>query len=131
MTESLGVWAKNDTTTFKGTLDKVRWSFGHKDEIHKLQSYMNVHVATINMLLAEYGLEKMNLVSETAEAGQRDIERRLEDTRGLLQQISDSGSTQLLMMQTVYWMTRKLFKIVNGELKASWRSLGDMVARVW
>lgn len=128
---SLGVWAKNDTNTFKGTVDKVRWAFGQRDEIRKLQSYLNVHVATINMLLAEYGLEKINLVSDKAEAGQQDIERRLEDTRGLLQQISDSSSTQLLMVQKVNLMTRKLFKMVNGELKASWRSLSDMVARVW
>ncbi|KAJ6032237.1 hypothetical protein N7540_002969 [Penicillium herquei] len=126
---SLDVWAKNETNAIKGTLDKVRWAFGQKDEIQKLQSYMNVHVATINMLLAEYGLEKINLVSDKAEAAHQDIERRLEDTRGLLEQISESGSAQLLVVQKVNSMTRKLFQMVNGELRASWRSLGEMVAK--
>ncbi|KAJ5726319.1 uncharacterized protein N7483_007676 [Penicillium malachiteum] len=124
-------WAKNDTNAIKGTLDKVRWAFGQKDEIQKLQSYMSVHIATINMLLAEYGLEKINLVSDQAEAAQQGIERRLEDNRGFLEQISESGSAQLLVVQKVNSMTRKLFQMVNGELKASWRSLSEMVTKVW
>lgn len=128
---SLGVWAKNDTNSFKGAVDKVRWAFGQRDEIQKLQSYINVHVATINLLLAEYGLEKLDIVTDNAEASQQDIERRLEDTRGLLQQISDSVSTQLLVVQRVHSMSRNLFQLVNGELKASWKSLSDMVTRVW
>lgn len=41
---SLGVWAKNDTNSFKGTVDKIRWAFGQRDEIHKLQSYINYRV---------------------------------------------------------------------------------------
>lgn len=127
---SLGVWAKN-TGSLKGTLDKVRWAFGQRDEIHKLQSYINVHVGTINILLAEYGLEKISLASDKAEADQQDIQRRLDDTRGLLRQISDGSSTQLLVIRRVDSMTRKLLKMVNGELKASWKSLGDMVASVW
>ena len=129
--KSLGVWAKKDANPFKGTVDKVRWAFGQTNEIHKLQSYLNVHVATISMLLAEFGLEKITLASEKAEAGQQDIERRLEDTRVLLQQIGDKDSSQLPVVQRVASMTTDLFQMVNGELKASWRSLSDMVARVW
>ena len=46
---SLGVQGR--ASTFKSTRNKVRWTFGHKDEVSRLRHYLNIHIDTINMLL--------------------------------------------------------------------------------
>jgi hypothetical protein len=70
--KSLGVWG-----ILGPVAGKVRWSFGQKDVIRNLQSYLNIHVGTIDILLAEHGLEMMDLASDRAEAGQLQIRERL------------------------------------------------------
>lgn len=45
---SLGVWMKSSAVL--RVTDKVRFRLGKKDEIRKLQNYLNVHVGTINVL---------------------------------------------------------------------------------
>ena len=41
---------------------------GQTNRIRKLQGYLNIHVGIINILLAEHGLEMLNLELERAEA---------------------------------------------------------------
>src|ERR1700712_5343270 len=47
--QSLGV-STADRNVLKSTVDKLRWSFGRKDEIWRLQCSLNIHVGTINIL---------------------------------------------------------------------------------
>lgn len=105
----------------KKTADKLRWAFGEKDEIKKLQSYLNIHIGRINILLAEHGLERMNLASEKGELDQLHIQERLKNTKSLMQSIKDSVNSMLT----------KLFGMANGELGSPLKSLGEMVAKVW
>ena len=60
--KSLGVWGKPGA--WKETRGKVRWALGRQKEVHKLQSYLNVQVGTINMRLSEYNLEMMIRLAE-------------------------------------------------------------------
>jgi hypothetical protein len=126
--KSLGVWKKNGVIT--NTTDKLKWSFGQKEEVCKLQSYLNIHVGTINILLAEHGLEKMDLASEQAVADQLQIRERLEDTRGIVNSIRGSLNAQALIVGTTQKMTTRLCEMIGGEFRTSWRSLGEMVAKV-
>jgi hypothetical protein len=126
---SLGVWSERNP--IRGATDKVRWAFGQKDEIRKLQSYLNVHVGTINILLAEHGLEMMNIDSKKAEADQLRVRERLEDTRNVINSIKSSVSLQASAIKTTHSMLSRLFELVSGELTTSWKCLGEMVAKVW
>ena len=63
---SLGVWGKS--SVIKSTADKLRWGLGQKDDVNKLQNYLNIHIGTINILLAEHGLEKMSILSDKSSA---------------------------------------------------------------
>lgn len=108
----------------------MRWAFGEKDEIKKLQSYLNIHIGTINILLAEHGLEKMNLASEKGELDQLHIRERLENTKSLMQWIKDSVIAQTAALQTTNSMLTKLFGMVSGEIGSSLKSLSEMVAKV-
>lgn len=127
--QSLGIWGKEGV--IKSTADKLRWGLGRKEEVRKLQSYLNIHVGTINILLAEHGLEKMDLASDKAAAEQLHIRERLEDTRSIIKRIGDSLSMQALVIQNTHSLLSRLFETVAGELKTTWRSLGDMVAKAW
>jgi hypothetical protein len=127
--KALGIWG--GANAFKKTAGKVRWAFGEKDEIKKLQSYLNIHIGTINILLAEHGLEKMNLAFEKRELDQLHIRERLEHTKSLMQWIKDSVIAQTAAVQNTNYMLTKLFGMVSGELGSSLKSLGEMVAKVW
>ncbi|KAF2489919.1 hypothetical protein BU16DRAFT_597520 [Lophium mytilinum] len=124
----LGIWGKRGGIGL--AKNKLQWTFGHKEEIHKLQSYLNVHVGTINILLAEHGLEKMDIASGKFEADTLHIRERLESTRGILQGIKDSVAAQAAIVRTTHTMLARLFQMVTGELKTSLVALGEAVARV-
>ena len=32
---------------------KIQWAFGKRDEVNRLRDYLNIHIGTINMLLAQ------------------------------------------------------------------------------
>jgi hypothetical protein len=127
--KSLGVWSKEGR--LKAVGNKLKWAYGEKDEIHKLQSYLNVHVGTINILLAEHGLEMMNIASEKLEADNLHIRERLDDTRSIVRWIKDSVSAQALAVKATNSMLSRLFDMITGELRTSWTSLEAMVAKVW
>ncbi|KFX86691.1 hypothetical protein V490_08937 [Pseudogymnoascus sp. VKM F-3557] len=125
---ALGIWGK--ANPIKNTADKLRWAFIEKDEIKKLQSYLNIHIGTINILLAEHGLEIMNLTSEKGELDQLHIRERLENTKSLMQWIKDSLIAQTAAVQKNSSMLTELFRMVSGELGSSLQSLREMVAKV-
>jgi uncharacterized protein YpuA (DUF1002 family) len=107
------------------------WIYGQKDEIRKLQSYLNVHVGTINILLAEHGLEMMNLASERVEADHMHIRERLDDTRTIISWIKDNVSAHALAAKFTNSMLSSLFNMITREFRTSLKSLEAMVARVW
>jgi hypothetical protein len=126
--KSLGIWGK--AGVIASTSHKLQWSFGHKEEVHKLQNYLNIHVGTINILLAEHGLEKMDFASEKAAEDQLHIREQLEDTRSIVNSISGSLNAQALVVGATQKMTTRLYEMISGEFRTSWRTLGQMVAKV-
>ncbi|TVY87151.1 hypothetical protein LAWI1_G007091 [Lachnellula willkommii] len=127
--KALGIWG--GANPIKKTADKLRWAFGEKDEIKKLQNYLNIHVGTINILLAEHGLEMMNIASEKGELDQLHIRERLDNTKSLMQFIKDSVIAQTAAVQNNNSMLTKLFGMVSGELGSSLKSLGEMIAKIY
>ncbi len=127
--KSLGVWGKD--RGLRGTKDKLVWAYGKKDELQKLQSYLNVHVGTINILLAEHGLERMKLASDKANADYLNIEERLDGSRKLISSIRDNVTAQALAIRETSSMVMRLFDMMGGEVKQSLKALGEIVAKVW
>jgi hypothetical protein len=115
----------------KSAPDKLKWTFGHKEEIKKLQNYLSLHVGVINMLLTEHGLAKMTIATEKTEVDNLHIRERLHITHTLINGIDDRLSSQTLVIQRVHSMLTRLFQMVSGELGTSWQSLSEMVAKVW
>ncbi|OBT40995.1 hypothetical protein VE00_08259 [Pseudogymnoascus sp. WSF 3629] len=126
---ALGIWG-GEANLVKNTADKLRWAFREKDEINKLQSYLNIHIGTINILLAEHGLERMNLASEKGELDQLHIRERLENANSIMERIKDSVVALAIVGRNNTSMLTTLFRMVSGELHSSLKSLGEMVAKV-
>lgn len=126
---SLDIQAKGGA--FKATGDKLRWAFGKKDEIQKLQNYLNLHVGTINMLLTEHGLASMTVAAEKAEVDNLQIRERLDQAHGLIRCIKGNVVAQKLIVQNTLTMLSRLCETINGEFKTSWTSLCEMVSKVW
>ncbi|KAK5652130.1 hypothetical protein OQA88_10772 [Cercophora sp. LCS_1] len=115
------------SSSWKAPVDKVRFMISEKDDIRKMQSYLSVHVGTLNMLLAEYGLETMNLAREKTQSGQLEIKDRLESTRGLLAQVQDSVTKQAAVVCSAGSMLERLYRLVSGEIHTSVKSLERLV----
>ena len=92
-------------SSWKAPVDKIRFMVSQKDEIRKMQSYLSVHVGTLNMLLAECGLETMNIAQESVQVYQLDIKDRLETTKGVVTQVRDSVTKQAAAISRLllYW----------------------------
>ena len=127
--KSLGIWNKSHTV--KSTTDKLRWTFGSKHDIKKLQAYLNMNVGTINMLLAEYSLEKMDMASRRAEADSAQVRNQLHDTHIILEDVGRSLPAQALLLRNVCSMVDGIHKFVCGEMKASLEHFGRILGNVW
>jgi hypothetical protein len=127
--KSLGIWGKEGV--IKGTADKFRWMLGKKEAVAKLQCYLNVHMGTINMLLAEHGIEMLDVTSEQRETHDLRIHERLEDSRKVIDNIQGNIAAQALALENSRSMLEKLYRMVNGEFTSSWKTLINMVAKVW
>ena len=125
---SLGVGHK--ASTARSTTDKLRRTFGKKEEVQKLQGYLNLHVTTIDMLLMEHGLATITIAAEETKADNLYIRERLDQTRSVLSHVKGSVEGQQIVVQATQSLLARLFEMVSGEFRTSWKSLGDMVAKV-
>jgi hypothetical protein len=128
---SLGPSTTGSGSAWKAPVDKVRFRLGGSDEIRRIQSYLSVHIGTLNMLLAEHGLETMNLAQEKTESEQLAIRERLDTTKGVLAQVRDSVTKQAAALYNATALLEQLYNLVSGEVCTSWKRLEDMVAGAW
>ena len=127
--KSLDVWAIGGAP--KSVVHKVRWGLSMNGEIEKLKGYLNLHVATINMLLMEHGLEKMSFAQERADSDNLQIRERLDVAQSLIERLKDTVSGQMALVQNTNAMLKRLMDTVCGEFRTSWKSLGEMAANIW
>lgn len=101
-----------------------------KGEVNKLQGYLNLHVATINILLAEHGLEKMSFAQEKANSDNLQVRERLDVAQGLIERVRSTVSGQMTLIENTNSMVKSLVDMICGDFQTSWKSLGEMVAKV-
>ena len=115
----------------KSVAHKLKWTFGKKSQVAKLESYLSVHVANINMLLSVYGIQTLELTSKTGEAQQLFVQEQLKETQGLIKGIEGNISIQTAVLQENQNMITTLFKAIRDDFPGSLRALINMVGRVW
>jgi hypothetical protein len=115
----------------KTATDKLRWMFGDKHDIKQLQTYLNIHIGTINLMLTEHALERMDLKERKAEENVFQIREGLNITHNALQNIHRHSAGQAVVLNTMHSMLGNLCKVVCGEIKAPLQQLSQVVNTVW
>ena len=118
-------------TTFKSTIHRLQWAFGKKAPLAKIQSYLNVHIGNINMLLTLHGLEKMDFASQMTEHEHASIEKRLNDTRGLVDLVHGNVAVQTTAIHSNCRVISSLYDYLHGEYSRSFTRLFGMVTRLF
>jgi hypothetical protein len=89
--KSLGSHPPKRRKIMQNTTRKIQW-LGMKDDIYKLQHYLDTHIGTINILLAEYQLDLLSLASEQASSDKLDIQSHLRATQDAIDATKTSAS---------------------------------------
>jgi hypothetical protein len=126
---SLSPWSRSHTG--KTVTDKLRWTFGEKDDIRRLQTYLNVHIGTINILLVEHGLERMDIHEKKAEEDALQIRQQLDNANTTLRDVTKNSATQAVILNTMHSMLGNLCMVVCGEVKATLQQVSQVVNKVW
>ncbi|KAF6238418.1 hypothetical protein HO173_003385 [Letharia columbiana] len=79
---------------------KVCCALGKKDEANRLRNYFNLHIWTINMLMLQEGLERLDVASEQSDKNQEDTKDGIEGYSRELKEVK--GRTSLLKAMSTY-----------------------------
>ena len=109
--KSLGSGSPKCRRIVKDTTRKILW-LGMKADVHKLQHYLNTHVGTINVLLAEFQLEYLNLASAQASSNKQEIQSHLQTIEDA---IKATRTTALLEKQRI----DSHLQTIRDEIKAA------------
>ena len=82
-------------------------------------------------MLAELGLERMDLAEGIAETHRAEIRQQLDSARGFLADISGNILAQVAVVRNVQSMVTALHSFVFVELRSSWDLFGRTISRVW
>ena len=118
-------------TTLKSTIHRLQWAFGKKARLTKIQSYLNVHVGNINMLLTLHGLEKMDFATQITGHQRASVEKRLDDTRGLVGLVHGDVTAQTTAIHSSCKILSSLYDLLCGDSSCSFKGLFSMVSQVW
>lgn len=127
----LGVKSRDSESTVKRALMRTRWAFSKKDEVRKLQSYLNIHIGTINMMLLQHGLEGLDIASNRCEASQQDIKKSLENTNALVVELGANLKEQDLVVKKNSSILSSLLGLVTSDMIVSLKTLTSTVAQIW
>ena len=94
--KSIGI--NEDAGVVKGTVRKLQWASGKKEEVAKLKSYLNVHIASVNLQLLTAGLETLEASSKSTESSQIHINQALEASRSTTTNLRSRIKDQLALV---------------------------------
>lgn len=117
--------------SLKSVGHRLCWAFGTKEEVDRLRNYLNIHVGTINMMLATKGLGQMEVASSKANDTQAAMKDHIERSSMEFNSFRGDIHAQSLAIQENRSIMSKLLQVVGGEVAAPLRSLSDIVTKVW
>ncbi|KAF2856102.1 hypothetical protein T440DRAFT_384380 [Plenodomus tracheiphilus IPT5] len=111
---------------FSHTSHKLKWT-SHQRELEAFKTQLIVHIGVINMELEQRNLACVEQIKSQLEVHDTHINKRLDDTRVLLENAKKTSDTQALLMDNLQSMFTLLFFFVFGELRKSLQALSQML----
>jgi hypothetical protein len=96
-----GLGPHGDKTKWAAITSTLEWSFGHKDDTRRLQTYLNVYIGTINILIAEHNLEFISIAEKTFQAHSSQVRDQFNAIQGDLECLRQRVSAQAFAMNNV------------------------------
>ena len=127
--KSLGLGKSVDKVRDAGR--KIQFALGRKEEAHRLRSYLNMHIGTMNMLMVQNGLEKLDVASEQSKKNQEETRNGFEARSRELKEMKGDVEALVLAVRENNSMIQKLFGVVGGEIAAPLTTLIQTVAKIW
>jgi hypothetical protein len=127
--KSLGPWSRPQIV--QAVTDKLGWTLRRKEDINRMQTYLNMHIGTINILLTEHGLERMALNDKKAEERAVQTQRQLHNAHSLIADIAQDLPAQAHAIRNMNTMLGGLYHLVCGEIRISLHELCQKVKKVW
>ncbi|KAF4470697.1 aspartic ase precursor, partial [Fusarium albosuccineum] len=109
---------QSKSNAIKGVIDKIGFLLNHRDDIRKLQTYLNVHLGSINVLLAKHGLNTVKLAADRCQTDHLQIKERLGTSTDLLSRIQTSIANQGPIISKTMSVAGMIFDILSEEVKA-------------
>lgn len=106
---------------------KVQYALKKKDEANRLRHYLNLHIGTINALMLQISLERLDVASEES----RETKDRIQSCSRELKEVRGNAEAQVLAVSENKSIIYKLLKMVNGEIAAPLKTLSQTVVKVW
>ena len=88
---------------------KVCCALGKKDEANRLRNYFNLHIWTINMLMLQEGLERLDVASEQSDKNQEDTKDGIEGYSRELKEVKGNVEAQVPAVRENNSIIQKLF----------------------
>jgi len=101
-----------------------------KEECQRLQSYLNLHLSSINALLLQYGLDTMELEGKAAVESSNEVKGLILAAREKTDQVSGDLSLQGQLITQTNGVIEKLIA-TTAEWSGPWKALHEMVSRIW
>jgi hypothetical protein len=109
---------------------KLQGQFSMKEECQRLQSYLNLHLSSINALLLQYGLDTMELEGKAAVESSNEVKGLILAAREKIDQVSGDLSLQGQLITQTNGVIEKLIA-TTAEWSGPWKALHEMVSRIW
>lgn len=119
----------------RAAVDKVRFAFW-RDDIQTFQSYLSVHIGTINMMLAEHGFERLDRIASSMatkdeEESRRIVKEKMADAQEISSNLQGSLFSQLGAVFNGQAVMNRLLRMMSYDIRSTLSSIETTVAKLW
>ncbi|KAH6860840.1 hypothetical protein BKA58DRAFT_322802 [Alternaria rosae] len=104
-------------STLRTTSDKLGWHFGQKDQIEQLRRDIHICHSIISPHLAQYSLERLEILRATTEIDFSHTSEQLYHTQTALEHIKKGNTSQAVMLNDVQTLLQDIHQFVFGDIK--------------
>ncbi|KAH6860841.1 hypothetical protein BKA58DRAFT_448594 [Alternaria rosae] len=126
---SLGPASRSNA--LRGTMDKLDWTFCHKEEVVQLQRNLQYYSKVINMLMIRHVAGQVQDMRKETDAVCTQIAERIRDTQDTLADVGKDVSSQGIVASNTQTLITGLHQFIFGEVRSFLADLGQLVNKVF
>ncbi|KAI4947530.1 hypothetical protein J4E91_006350 [Alternaria rosae] len=113
-----------------GTMDKLGWTFCHKEEVVQLQRNLQYYSNVINMLMIRHVAGQVQDMRKETDAVCTQIAERIRETQDTLADVGKDVSSQGVVASSTQTLVTGLHQFIFDEVRSFLADLGQLVNKV-